>query len=194
MIQWPAGSRVAATADLAGEDAPALFTVGKDGAVFYWMYDAAPPNTQGYAHIPGKHRKRKAPDTDPTQPKTAAAGGDKAAFGDKEVGDAIEDDDVARSSGDSSGDESSGGANGRATVEVGPNPATDASAEIAEDGAHMQASTSGRGNEDQQQQTLSFAGEQSQYFPALAGLPWYLLPLHTSHFIPLYTHVCPALP
>lgn len=176
MIQWPAGSRVAATADLAGEDAPALFTVGKDGAVFYWTYDPAPPNTrptpqQGYARVPGKHRKRKALGTDLIQPEAAAASGDKAAVGDKEVGEATEDDDAVSSSSDSSGNESSGGLHGRETVEAGQSPAAGASAGNTEDGTDVQTTTSGRPNEDQQQQTLSFAGEQSKYFAALAELP-----------------------
>ena len=169
MTSCPAGSRVAATADLAGEDAPALFTIGKDGAVFYWMYDAASPNMrptpQGYAQIPGKHRKRKAPGSDPIQPKTALVG-DKAAVGDKEVGEATEDGDRDSSSDDSSGGESSGGSerrekDGRETVEAGQSPATGASAGITENSADMQTSTSGRTIEDQQQQTMSFTGEQS---------------------------------
>lgn len=154
---------MAATADLAGEDAPALFTVGKDGAVFYWMYDPAPPNTrttpQGYAQVPGKHRKRKAPDTDPIQPKAAAAGGDRAAV----VG--VEE--FNSSSDDSGSEESSGGSEGGKAAEAGQGPAAGALAEAAEDdadGTEMLASTTGRVTEDQdqeqqQQQTLSFAGE-----------------------------------
>ena len=163
---------MAATADLAGEDAPALFTVGKDGAVFYWMYDPAPPNTrttpQGYAQVPGKHRKRKAPDTDPIQPKAAAAGGDRAAVVDGGVGEAVVGVEEFNSSSDDSGsEESSGGSEGGKGAEAGQGPAAGALAEAAEDdadGTEVLASTTGRATEDQdqeqqQQQTLSFAGE-----------------------------------
>lgn len=71
------GSTVASSAELAGEEVPALFTIGRDGAVFYWMYEGPAPSTdpqgqsQGYPHVPGKHRKRKAPDADPDQPAEA---------------------------------------------------------------------------------------------------------------------------
>lgn len=156
---------MAATADLAGEDAPALFTVGKDGAVFYWMYDPASPNalptSKGYAQVPGKHRKRKAPDTDPIQPTTASLGGEKATVGDKGGVVDTEDDDHDSSNDDSSSGASSDGSGERAPVEAGHSPAKGASVEVAEDGTDIQASTSGRANQDQQQQTLSFAGEQS---------------------------------
>ena len=195
---------MAATADLAGEDAPALFTVGKDGAVFYWMYDAASPNIrpppQGYAQVPGKHRKRKAPGSDPIQPKTVSVGSDKAAVAGKEMGEATEETDVdssSSSSGESSDDSERRQKYGRETVEA--TGATRLSLEITERSLDMQTSTSGRAIEDQQQQTLSFAGEPSKHFAEPGGLSWHLpiknmLPLHTSQFIQLYAYACPALP
>ena len=194
---------MAATADLAGEDAPALFTVGKDGAVFYWVYDPAPPNTlptpQGYAQVPGKHRKRKAPDTDHIQPNTASLRGENATVGNKGFVVATEDDDHDSSDDDSSSGASSEGSGERAPVEVGHSPAPGASVGVAEDGTGIEASTSGRANQGHQQQTLSFAGEQSKHFATPAGLPWFLqykhmLPVHTSQYNQLYTQCCPALP
>lgn len=155
---WSAGSTVAATAALAGEDAPALITVGKDGAVFYWMYDPAPPNAhptpQGYAKVPGKHRKRKAPDTDPIQPRTAATKGDRVDQGNK-LRDA-EGDEHDSSSDVENTDGSEGG------EESGVGQAQAAVADPTEDAAEMLAGTSGRAHGDQQQreeQMMSFAGE-----------------------------------
>lgn len=152
-----AGSTVAATAALAGEDAPALITVGKDGAVFYWMYDPAPPHAhptpQGYAQVPGKHRKRKAPDTDPIQPKTAAANGGRADQGNK-LSEAEDDEHDS-----SSNEDNTGGSEGG---EAGATQAQAAVADPTDDAAEMLASTSGRIHGDQQQQeeqTMSFAGE-----------------------------------
>ena len=182
-----------ATADLAGEDAPALFTVGRDGAVFYWMYDPAPPGTrstpQGYAQVPGKHRKRKAPDTDPIQPKAASAGGKKAAVRDKGVV-AIDEEDLGSSSGGSSD-----ASEERAPVEAGHGSAAGAWADVTEDGTHIQASTSGRGNEDQQQQTLSFAGDQSKLCcTSKVAIPFAMqAPPASAHFS-LHPTICTILP
>lgn len=161
---------MAATADLAGEDTPALFTVGKDGAVFYWMYDPAPPMSrptpQGYARVPGKHRKRKAPDTAPIQPKAAAAGADEAAAAGEEEGpgEASEDGDLDSSSNDSSSDGSSSGGSSHgseegATVKTGESPGVGVFAGSTEDDVDMLASISGREDGEQHQQTLSFSGE-----------------------------------
>lgn len=160
---------MAATADLAGEDTPALFTVGKDGAVFYWMYDPAPPMSrptpQGYAHVPGKHRKRKAPDTAPIQPTTAAAAANEAAAGEEEgPGEASEDGALHNSSDDSSSDDSSSGGSSNGsdkaeTMKTGQSPGVGVSVESTEDGVDMLASTSGREDGEQHQQTLSFSGE-----------------------------------
>ena len=172
------GRTVATAADLAGEDAPALITVGNDGAVFYWMYDPAPPGTnpnpQGYAQVPGKHRKRKASDMDSMRTGTVAAGNREAS--DHVVSDAAEDGDHSNggsssgsdsnsssstgiSSGSSSGSDEEGEESREALGSEG-----DAQADGAEDGTEeMLASTSGRaqnGTQQQQQQTMSFAGEQ----------------------------------
>lgn len=164
MVCWSAGRRVAATADLAGEDAPALLTVGKDGAVFYWMYDPAPPDThptpQGYAQVHGKHRKRKAPDTDPIQPNTAAANGNR---GLQKKGLSDSEHDERDSHGDTSGDVSSGSSEGGEAVGVEQSRTQAAGADSTEDAAEILASTS-EATEDQpqrqqQEQTMSFASE-----------------------------------
>lgn len=160
-VFW-AGRRVAATADLAGEDAPALLTVGKDGAVFYWMYDPAPPDThptpQGYAQVHGKHRKRKAPDTDPIQPNTAAANGNR---GLQKKGLSDSEHDERDSHGDTSGDVNSGSSEGGEAVGVEQSRTQAAGADSTEDAAEILASTS-EATEDQpqrqqQEQTMSFA-------------------------------------
>ena len=134
---------MASSAELAGEEAPALFTIGRDGAVFFWMYEAPTPSTnpqgqsQGYPHVPGKHRKRKALDPDPEQPAEAtpevAAKADSAAADD--------------SDGSSSMD-----AKGADGVLEGSRQESNS---VEEQG---QASTSGR-QHTEQQQTTSFAGK-----------------------------------
>ncbi|DBA78910.1 hypothetical protein WJX77_008158 [Trebouxia sp. C0004] len=143
-VFW-AGSTVASSAELAGEEAPALFTIGRDGAVFYWMYEGPAPSTnpqgqsQGYPHVPGKHRKRKAPDSDLDQP--AEATPEVAAKADS----AAADDD---SDGRSSSLDAKKGADG---VSDGSRQEIDCAEEQG------QASTSGR-QHTEQQQTISFAG------------------------------------
>ncbi|KAL0036124.1 hypothetical protein WJX79_004341 [Trebouxia sp. C0005] len=147
-VCW-AGSTVASSAELAGEEVPALFTIGRDGAVFYWMYEGPAPSTdpqgqsQGYPHVPGKHRKRKAPDADPDQPAeaTESATPEVAA----ETDSAAANDDSSDSS--SSLDEKKGAAG----VSDGSRQESDFADEQG------QASTSGRQHAEQQQ-TTSFAG------------------------------------
>ena len=144
---WSSGSTVASSAELAGEEAPALFTIGRDGAVFFWMYEGPAPSTdpqgqsQGYPHVPGKHRKRKAPDSDPDQPAEAtpevAAQADSAAADD-----------------DSDGSSSMDAKKGADGVSEGSRQESDSAEEQG------QASTSGRGHTEQQQ-TTSFAGKLS---------------------------------
>lgn len=142
-VFW-AGSTVASSAALAGEEAPALFTIGRDGAVFYWMYEGPAPSThpqgqsQGYPNVPGKHKKRKAPDSDPEQP--AEATSEAAAEADS----AAADDD----SNSSSSMDAKRGADG---VSDGSRQESDSAEEQG------QASTSGR-QDTEQQQTTSFAG------------------------------------
>ncbi|KAL3138072.1 hypothetical protein ABBQ38_005303 [Trebouxia sp. C0009 RCD-2024] len=120
------------------------------------MYDPAPPHAhptpQGYAQVPGKHRKRKAPDTDPIQPKTAAANGGRADQGNK-LSEAEDDEHDS-----SSNEDNTGGSEGG---EAGATQAQAAVADPTDDAAEMLASTSGRIHGDQQQQeeqTMSFAG------------------------------------
>ncbi len=148
------GSTVASSAELAGEEAPALFTIGRDGAVFFWMYEGPAPSTapqgqsQGYPQVPGKHRKRKAPDSDPDQPAEVtpqvAAEADSAAGND-----------------DSNSSSSSMDANKHADgVPGGSRQASDSAEEQG------QASTSGR-QHTEQQQTTSFAGK----LPVSVSLP-----------------------
>ena len=147
------GSTVASSAELAGEEAPALFTIGRDGAVFYWMYEGPAPSThpqgqsQGYPNVPGKHKKRKAPDSDPEQP--AEATSEAAAKADSRAAD---DDSNSSSSMDAKR-----GADG---VSDGSRQESDSAEEQG------QASTSGR-QDTEQQQTTSFAGK----LPVSASLP-----------------------
>jgi hypothetical protein len=150
------GSTVASSAELAGEEAPALFTIGRDGAVFFWMYEGPAPSTdphgqsQGYPRVPGKHRKRKAPDSDPDQPAEAtpevAAEADSAAA-----------DEDSNSNSSSSSLDAKKGADG---VLEGSRQENDSAEEQG------QASTSGR-QHTEQQQTTSFAGK----LPVSASLP-----------------------
>ena len=150
---WSSGSTVASSAELAGEEAPALFTIGRDGAVFYWMYEGPAPSTdpqgqsQGYPHVPGKHRKRKAPDSDPDQPAEAIP---EVAL---EADSAAADDD----SNSSSSLDTKRGADG---VSDGSRQESDSADEQG------QASTSGRQHAEQQQ-TTSFVGK----LPVSASLP-----------------------
>jgi len=142
---------VASTAELAGEEAPALVTIGRDGAVFYWMYDAPAAGTsikaqsQGYLQVPGKHRKRQAPDTDPVQPAVGAEARTAAA--------PATDDDVDSNASDSNS--SSSDASEQAAVRSDEDEQTgDVSRE------EMQAGTSGRQQaSEQQHQTTSYAGK-----------------------------------
>lgn len=156
---------MATTAELAGDNAPALITVGKDGAVFYWMYDPAPPGTdpkpQGYAQVPGKHRKRKASDMDSAQPATAAAG-DKEAD-DSVVSDAAEDSDHSSSSRNSGSSSSSSGSEEEEEgdeIKEAPGCEGDAQASASASGRAMNGT-------QQQQQTKSFAGKQGKQMHSL---------------------------
>ena len=73
---------MASAADLAGEEAPTLVTIGQDGAVFYWIFEAPAAGSNikqqsnGYPQIPNKHRKRKQPESAPFQPAAAATAAD----------------------------------------------------------------------------------------------------------------------
>ena len=186
LLRLFAGRTVAASADLSGEEIPALFTVGKDGAVFYWMYEAAPPNTNhtaaGYADVPGKHRKRKASDMDPAQPAAAIVSAEGPEAPDPTnthaTTGASSSDSGGGGSGDSSLDGSSDGSSdsdsasgAKEANENVPKAAKASQAGSGEDDVEeVLASTSGREN-DAQQQSVSFAGEQHSALQGVMHVP-----------------------
>lgn len=151
-----AGSRVASTAELAGDEVPALFTIGRDGALFYWMYEPPAPGSnprgqpQGYPHIPGKHRKRKAPDTDPVRPEADVTAATAAA---------LEGPTATSSDDEADGDDNSGSSSSNSDAGDGADAALDGKGDDAA-GEHRQTSTSGR-QHTEQAQTTSFAGKRS---------------------------------
>ena len=152
-----AGSRVASTAELAGDEVPALFTIGRDGAVFYWMYEPPAPGSnprgqpQGYPHIPGKHRKRKAPDTDLVKPEADVTAAKAAA---------LEGPTATSSDDEADGDDNSGSSSSsNSDAGEGADAALDGEGDDAA-GEHQQTSTSGR-QHTEQAQTTSFAGKRS---------------------------------
>ena len=148
------GSTVASSAELAGEEAPALFTIGRDGAVFFWMYEGPAPSTdphgqsQGYPRVPGKHRKRKAPDSDPDQPAEATP-------------------EVASEADSAAADEDSNSSSSSLDAKKGADGVLEGSRQESDSAEEQgQASTSGR-QHTEQQQTTSFAGK----LPVSASLP-----------------------
>ena len=150
------GKTLASTGELTGADVPSLMTVGRDGAVFFWVYEPSPHNTTASAHpkrfgnIPGKRRKRKAPDADQEAAEeatnsdvthtdvTAEAGHDEQSSG---TGSDASDDSAAAESASSSEDEEQ-------QMPEGSDRAAS---------RQMEASTSGRQADDQHQST-SYAG------------------------------------
>ncbi len=148
------GSTVASSAALAGEEAPALLTIGRDGAVFYWMYEGLPTSrdpqgqSQGYPHVPGKHRKRKAPDSDPDQPAEATP-------------------EVASKADSAAADDDSDSSSSSLDAKKGADGGSDGSRQESDFAEEQgQASISGR-QHTEQQQTTSFAGK----LPTSASLP-----------------------
>lgn len=79
-----AGKTLASTGELTGTESPSLMTIGRDGAVFFWVYEPVPfpvyQHPKRFGNIPGKRRKRKAPDTDLEEPEQQGSeDADKAA-------------------------------------------------------------------------------------------------------------------
>ena len=113
------------------------------------MFEPPPPGSaptaqsQGYPQVPGKHRKRKAPDTDPIQPAAAS--------------DSDEEADVAAAQHEAAGDDNSGGSHEETGV-----LSDEEEQRAVSSGEQIPASISGRHDADQehQPQTLSYAGEQ----------------------------------
>ena len=164
---------------------PSLITVGRDGAVFFWVYEPLPHSVQANGHpkrmgnIPGKRRKRKAPGGDlDTAEEAADEGGVSHAEVDPE---AVEDDDSSSSDSDAADDSSTsestsgseagqdqtsaGGQQRESDVEDGSNTEADISkaheeaerSSRAEASRQKEVSTSGR-DEDGQNQSTSYAG------------------------------------
>lgn len=188
-----AGKTLESTGELTGTEAPSLMTIGRDGAVFFWVYEALPqpmyPHPKRFGNIPGKRRKRKAPDTDPeADDKDPEADGEAAHTaasirasedGDSSSGESDQSSDgiavprlLSSSESEAEMDAASKGAKhkGRGTEpENSAEAAVDRSGEEAQVGEdaglegkaeanrQMQASTSGR-QEDEQSQSTSYAG------------------------------------
>lgn len=180
-----AGKTLASTGDLTGAEVPSLITVGRDGAVFFWVYEPLPHSIQVNGHpkrtgnIPGKRRKRKAPGADL---ETAEAVVDEDRVSDAEVdAEAAEDDDSSSSDSDAADDSSTsestsgseagqdqtseGGQQRKSDVEGGLNPEADIckadqkeeTSSRAEASRQKEVSTSGR-DVDGQSQSTSYAG------------------------------------
>ena len=179
-----AGKTLASTGDLTGAEVPSLITVGRDGAVFFWVYEPLPHSIQASGHpkrignIPGKRRKRKVPGAHLETAETAA---DEAGVSHTEVdAEAAEDDDSSTSDSDAADDSSTsestsgseagqdqtseGGQQRKSDVEDGLNTEADiskadqeAESSRAEASRQKEVSTSGR-DEDGQDQSTSYAG------------------------------------
>lgn len=109
------------------------------------MFEPPPPGSaptaqsQGYPQVPGKHRKRKAPDTDPIQPAAAS--------------DSDEEADSAAAQHEAAGDDDSHEGTGA--------PSDEEEQSAVSSGEQIPASISGRHDavQEHQPQTLSYAGE-----------------------------------
>lgn len=154
------GKTLASAGELTGADVPSLMTVGRDGAVFFWVYEPLPHSTTASAHpkrfgnIPGKRRKRKAPDADPEAAEEATDG---ANVSHAEASTPAGDDEQSSSAESDSSDAGTAAESSSSEDEEQQMPeGSDGAA-----GRQMEASTSGRGADDQHQST-SYAGTLKQ--------------------------------
>lgn len=163
-------------------------TIGRDGAVFFWVYEPVPfpvyQHPKRFGNIPGKRRKRKAPDTDPEDAEQQGPEAEDKAANHTEASDSESDSEESSSSKESdppkegtaaasllasADSEPAGGVaaeaenlkhqKARETEEAHTSTADEGSTRSAngEAGRQRQASTSGR-SEDGSAQSTSFAG------------------------------------
>lgn len=169
-----AGNKLAATGGLTGQETPSLMTIGRDGAVFFWMYEpsslsaANVQQPKRFGNIPGKRRKRKAPDSDPE----AAQEGAVDAVESAEAGDMMEQeaDSASDNSNSSNVSSSDSGAAGEASADdASSSSSSEMDAEGSQEGGKAE-SDAGKPTGSRQQKEASTSGRyQAQQSTSYAG-------------------------